>query len=55
MTINDKRRDLAGADGHCGDLRKPEGLSGGWAGARRRSCRSPGHLDRTRGVCLPRE
>ncbi len=54
MTINDKRRGMAGADGHCGDLRKPEGLSGRWADARRRSCRSPGHLDRTRGVCLPR-
>ncbi|MEW6709418.1 MAG: hypothetical protein AB1403_06280 [Candidatus Riflebacteria bacterium] len=22
-------RDMAGADGHCGDLRKPEGLPGG--------------------------
>ena len=54
MTINDKSRGMAGADGHCGDLRKPEGLSGRWAGARRRSCRSPGQLDRTRGVCLPR-
>ena len=54
MTINDKRRGMAGADRHCGDLRKPEGLSGRWAGARRRSCRSPGHLDRTRGVCHPR-
>ncbi|MDD2313086.1 MAG: hypothetical protein PHT14_11150 [Petrimonas sp.] len=35
-------RDLAGADGHCNDLRKPEGLSGRWQVWRRRSCRNPG-------------
>jgi len=29
----------------------PQGLSGSWAGARRRSCRSPGQLDRTLVVC----
>jgi hypothetical protein len=29
MTIDDKRRGLAGAAGHCSDLRKPEGLPGG--------------------------
>jgi len=48
-------RDLAGADGHCGDLRKPEGLSGRWAGVEAAKLPEPWHLDRTRAVCHPRE
>ena len=50
ITINDKSRALAGSAGHCGDLRKPEGLSGRWQVWRRRSCRSPA-ADTGRGPC----
>lgn len=45
-------RDLAGADGHCSDLRKPEGLFREVAGVEAAKLPEPCHLDRTRAVCI---